>query len=144
MAGQRKESSMDLSSTMTIAAAGMKVQSARLRVTAENLANGESTPQAPGGDPFRRKTVSFVSRHDPGTGLDLVDICRYGVDRGDFELRYQPGHPAADAAGYVKYPNVNPLIEFADMREAQRSYEANLNVLQLARTMIGRTLDLLR
>ena len=91
-----------------------------------------------------RKTVSFVSRHDPGTGLDLVDIRRYGVDRGDFELRYQPGHPAADAAGYVKYPNVNPLIELADMREAQRSYEANLNVLQLARTMIGRTLDLLR
>ena len=75
-------------------------------------------------------------------GLDLVDVRRYGVDRSDFELRYQPGHPAADAAGYVKYPNVNPLIELADMREAQRSYEANLNALQLARTMIGRTLDL--
>ncbi len=135
---------MDLSSAMTIAAAGMKVQSARLRVTSENLANAESTAQVPGGDPFRRKLISFATRWDRAAGLDLVDVRDYGVDRGDFELRYQPGHPAADAAGYVKYPNVNPLIELADMREAQRSYEANLNVLQLARTMIGRTLDLLR
>lgn len=135
---------MDLSSAMTIAAAGMKVQSARLRVTSENLANAESTSQLPGGDPFRRKTISFATHRDRAAGLDLVDVRSYGVDRSDFELRYQPGHPAADAAGYVKYPNVNPLIELADMREAQRSYEANLNVLQLARTMIGRTLDLLR
>ena len=135
---------MDLCSAMTIAAAGMKVQSARLRVTAENLANTESTARVPDGEPFRRKVVSFASHRDRASGLDLVDIDRYGVDRSDFELRYQPGHPAADAAGYVKYPNVNPLIELADMREAQRSYEANLNVLQLARTMIGRTLDLLR
>ncbi|MFZ1426639.1 MAG: flagellar basal body rod protein FlgC [Geminicoccaceae bacterium] len=135
---------MDLSSAMTIAAAGMKVQSARLRVTSENLANAESTSQLPGGDPFRRKIISFATHRDRAAGLDLVDVRDYGVDRSDFELRYQPGHPAADAAGYVKYPNVNPLIELADMREAQRSYEANLNVLQLARTMIGRTLDLLR
>lgn len=135
---------MDLSSAMTIAAAGMKVQSARLRVTAENLANAESTAQAPGGDPFRRKTISFGNRLDRATGLDLVDIQRYGVDRSDFQLRYQPGHPAADAQGYVKYPNVNPLIELTDMREAQRSYEANLNAMQLARSMIGRTLDILR
>ena len=135
---------MDLNSAMTIAAAGMKVQSARLRVTAENLANAESTAQAPGGDPFRRKTISFGNRLDRATGLDLVDIQRYGVDRSDFQLRYQPGHPAADAQGYVKYPNVNPLIELTDMREAQRSYEANLNAMQLARSMIGRTLDILR
>ena len=135
---------MDLTSAMTIAAAGMKVQSARLRVTAENLANAESTALAPGGDPFRRKTISFAERRDRATGLELVDVRRYGVDRGDFELRYQPGHPAADEAGYVKFPNVNPLIELSDMREAQRSYEANLNALQLARQMIGRMLDLLR
>ena len=95
---------MDLTSAMTIAAAGMKVQSARLRVTAENLANAESTALAPGGDPFRRKTISFAERRDRASGLELVDVRRYGVDRGDFELRYQPGHPAADAAGYVKYP----------------------------------------
>ena len=135
---------MDLNSAMTIAAAGMKVQSARLRVTAENLANAESTAQVPGGDPFRRKTISFGNQLDRASGLDLVDIQRYGVDRSDFQLRYQPGHPPADAQGYVKYPNVNPLIELTDMREAQRSYEANLNAMQLARAMIGRTLDLLR
>jgi flagellar basal-body rod protein FlgC len=133
---------MDLTSAMTIAAAGMKVQSARLRVTAENLANAESTARVPGGEPFRRKTVTFASRRDRESGVELVDVRRYGVDPTDFELRHQPGHPGAD--GYVKYPNVNPLIELADMREAQRSYEANLNALQLARAMIGRTLDLLR
>ena len=135
---------MDISSALTIAASGMRAQAARLQVTPENLANAQSTGLAPGGDPFRRRTVSFAERRDRGTGLELVAVGRYGEDATPFELRYQPGHPAADAAGYVKYPNVNPLIELADMREAQRSYEANLNVLQLARTMIGRTLDLLR
>ena len=135
---------MDLSSAMTIAAAGMRAQSVRLRVTAENLANAESTATVAGGDPFRRKTVSFAERADRDSGLELVDVARLGEDGGDFELRYQPGHPAADAAGYVKYPNVSPLIELVDMREAQRSYEANLNAMQLARSMIGRTLDLLR
>lgn len=135
---------MDLNSAMTIAAAGMKVQSARLRVTAENLANAEVTAEAAGGDPFRRKTITFGNERDAASGLDLVDIERQGVDRSAFPMRYQPGHPAADAAGYVKYPNVNPLIELTDMREAQRSYEANLNALQLAKSMIGRTLDLLR
>src|SRR4051795_7113317 len=109
---------MDLSSAMTIAAAGMRAQSARLRVTAENLANAESTATAAGGDPFRRKTVSFAERADRDSGLELVDVARYGEDGSDFELRYQPGHPAAD---YVKYPNVSPLIELVDMREAQRS-----------------------
>lgn len=135
---------MDLNSAMSLAAAGMKVQAARLRVTAENLANAESTSRVPEGDPFRRKTVSFADRRDTETGLSVVDIQRYGVDRSEFPLRYMPGHPAADAGGYVKYPNVNPLIELTDMREAQRSYEANLNAMQLARSMIGRTLDLLR
>jgi flagellar basal-body rod protein FlgC len=135
---------VDLTSAMTIAAAGMKVQSARLRVTAENLANAESTSRVPGGDPFRRKTLVFAGRRDREAGVELVDVRRYGVDPTDFELRHQPGHPGADVKGYVKYPNVNPLVELADMREAQRSYEANLNALQLARAMIGRTLDLLR
>lgn len=135
---------MDLSSVMTIAAAGMRAQSARLQATAENLANAETTGLVPGGDPFRRHTVSFTERRDRGSGLDLVGVGRFGEDTAPFDLRYEPGHPAADANGYVKYPNVNPLIELVDMREAQRSYEANLNALQLARSMIGRTLDLLR
>jgi flagellar basal-body rod protein FlgC len=98
---------MDLTSAMTIAAAGMKVQSARLRVTAENLANAESTARVPGGDPFRRKTVVFASRRDREAGVELVDVRRYGVDPTDFELRHEPGHPGADAKGYVKYPNMN-------------------------------------
>jgi flagellar basal-body rod protein FlgC len=135
---------MDLSSAMTIAAAGMRAQSARLQVTAENLANADTTGLVAGGDPFRRRTISFAERPDRATGLDLVGVSRVGEDMAPFELRYEPGHPAADATGYVKYPNVNPLIELVDMREAQRSYEANLNALQLARTMLGRTLDLLR
>lgn len=135
---------MDLNSAMTLAASGMKVQSARLRVTAENLANAEVTANAAGGDPFQRRTITFGNERDAASGLDLVDIKRQGVDRTAFPLRYQPGHPAADEQGYVKYPNVNPLIELTDMREAQRSYEANLNALQLAKSMIGRTLDLLR
>lgn len=135
---------MDLSSAMTIAAAGMRAQSARLQVTAENLANAESTGLSAGDDPFRRRTVSFTERRDRATGAELVGVSRYGLDASPFELRHEPGHPAADADGNVKYPNVNPLIELVDMREAQRSYEANLNALQLARSMIGRTLDLLR
>jgi flagellar basal-body rod protein FlgC len=135
---------MDLNSAMSVAAAGMKVQAVRLRVTAENLANAESTARTPGGDPFRRKTVSFADHRDRATGLELVEIDRHGVDRSEFPLRHEPGHPGANEQGYVKYPNVNPLIELSDMREAQRTYEANLNALQLARSMIGRTLDLLR
>lgn len=135
---------MDLSSAMTIAAAGMKVQSARLRVTSENLANADSTSLVPGGEPYRRKTISFANRRDRESGLELVDIRRYGVDRSELPLRHEPYHPAANAEGYVRYPNVNTLIELSDMREAQRSYEANLNALTLAKSMIGRMLDLLR
>jgi flagellar basal-body rod protein FlgC len=135
---------MDLSNAMRIATAGMRAQSARLQITAENLANAESTGLVAGEEPFRRKTVSFAPRRDRASGLELVDVRRIGLDRKPFELRYQPGHPAADASGYVKYPNVNPLIELVDMREAQRSYEANLNAMQLAKAMVARTLDLLR
>jgi flagellar basal-body rod protein FlgC len=135
---------MDLSNAMRIATAGMRAQSARLQITAENLANAESTGLVAGEEPFRRKTVSFAPRRDRASGLELVDVRRIGLDRKPFELRYQPGHPAADVSGYVKYPNVNPLIELVDMREAQRSYEANLNAMQLAKAMVARTLDLLR
>ena len=136
---------MDLSTAMRIAAAGMKAQSSRLRVTAENLANAQSTAQVAGGDPYRRKTIAFGSREDrEAGGAELVEIERYGTDASAFELRHEPGHPAADAAGYVKYPNVNEFVELMDMREAQRSYEAKLKTLELARSMIQRTIDLLR
>lgn len=135
---------MDLESSMRIAASGMKAQSARLRVTAENLANAESTSRTPGGDPYRRKTISFAERLDRQLGVELVEVDRFGVDGSAFPMRYEPGHPAADDKGYVKEPNVNPLVEMMDMREAQRSYEANLNAQQQARAMLQKTLDLLR
>jgi flagellar basal-body rod protein FlgC len=135
---------MDLETSMRIAASGMKAQSARMRVTAENLANAQSTATVPGQDPYRRRTISFVNRLDRELGAELVEVGRRGLDRSDFPLRYEPGHPAADERGYVKLPNVNPLIELMDMREAQRSYEASLNAQAQARSMLQKTLDLLR
>ena len=135
---------MDLSKTMRAAAAGMRVQGARMRVVAENLANADSAALAPGGEPYRRKTIAFENAFDRDLGVELVRVARYGVDRSELPMRHEPGHPAADADGYVRMPNVEPLIELMDMREAQRSFEANLNALRLARSMIERTLDLLR
>ncbi len=135
---------MDLETSLKIAAAGMHAQSARLRVTAENLANARSTGETPGDDPYRRKTISFANALDRATGAELVEVRRYGRDTAPFEQRFEPSHPAANDKGYVSYPNVNPLIELMDMREAQRSFEANLAARQQARGMLQRTLDLLR
>ena len=135
---------MDLETSLKIAAAGMHAQSARLRVTAENLANARSTGETPGDDPYRRKTISFANALDRATGAELVEVRRYGQDTAPFEHRFEPSHPAANDKGYVSYPNVNPLVELMDMREAQRSFEANLTALQQARGMLQRTLDLLR
>jgi flagellar basal-body rod protein FlgC len=135
---------MDLAQAMLVAASGMKVQGARMRLVAQNLANAESTGPAPGGQPYRRQTITFENALDAQLGVELVRVARTGTDRSPFPLRYDPGHPAADPDGYVRMPNVNPLLEMIDMREAQRSFEANLNALTLARSMIQRTLDLLR
>ncbi len=135
---------MDLIGAMKISASGMHAQSARLRVTSENLANAASTAEVPGGEPFRRKTISFANELDRELGVDLVKVDRYGTDTAGFEVRYEPSHPAADADGNVLYPNVNPLIELMDMREAQRSFEANLNTMQAARSMVRQLLDLMR
>ena len=135
---------MNLETIMKISAAGMKVQSDRMRVTSENVANAQSTASTPGGDPYRRKTVSFENELSRELGANLVGVKRYGLDRSPFELRHEPGHPAADENGYVKYPNINPLIELMDMREAQRSFEANLSSLQTAKTMASRLIELLR
>jgi len=135
---------MDLEKTLHISAAGLKVQGTRLRTIAENLANAGSTAREPGGDPYRRKVVTFENVLDRELDVDLVGIRKVDVDRGDFELKYQPGHPAADENGYVQMPNVNALIEMADMREAQRTYEANLRVIQASRTMVQQTIELLR
>jgi flagellar basal-body rod protein FlgC len=135
---------MDLNDAMHVAAAGMKVQGTRLRLVAQNLANAHSAGLAPGDDPYRRQTITFKNVLDRQLGVEVVKVARTGVDASDFPLEYEPGHPAADADGYVQMPNVNSLLEVADMREAQRSFEANLSTLSMARSMIRRTLDLLR
>ena len=135
---------MDFSSSLRIAATGLHAQTARMRVIAENLANADSTGKAPGEAPYRRRVPTFETTFDPEVGGKIVEVGRLAYDMSDFTTRYEPGHPAADAAGYVQYPNVNPLIEAMDMREAQRTYEANLNVVTVTRQMLGRTLDILR
>ncbi|AMO72620.1 flagellar basal body rod protein FlgC [Sphingorhabdus sp. M41] len=133
----------ELDTSLTISASGLKAQSTRMRVIAENLANADSTASEPGGDPYRRRVVDF--RAELGRA-DSVGVKVNGVetDRSDFRRIHQPGHPAADAAGYVSMPNVNALVEAADMKAAQRSYEANLNAIEAARAMLSRTVDLLR
>lgn len=133
-----------LGATMKIAGAGLQAQATRLRVVAENLANADSTATTEGGDPYRRKTVSFDSTLDRATGAELVRVKRIGLDRSDFQLVYDPSHPAADEKGYVKRPNVQPLIEMMDMREAGRAFEASMNVIEQSRAMMNRVVDLLR
>ena len=135
---------MDLYKSMHISASGMKVQGARLRVISENIANADSTGQMPGADPYRRKVISFGERMDRELGVPLVEIRNVSEDETEFTRRYDPGHPAADPEGYVMIPNVNTLIEVTDMREAQRSYEANLKVLSTSRAMLEQTLGILR
>lgn len=135
---------MELKNAQKIAASGMRAQGDRLKVIAENLANADSLAKTPGADPYRRKVVTFKSELDRATGANVVKAQKPTRDRSDFELKYEPGHPAANADGYVKTPNVNPIVEMADMREAQRTYEANLNVVDGAKQMISRTVDLLR
>jgi flagellar basal-body rod protein FlgC len=135
---------MDLSKTLKISAAGMQAQNARMRTIAENLANADSLAEAPGADPYRRKMLTFKNVLDRTTGVELVRPDRVIRDKSEFQKRFDPNHPAADADGYVQAPNVNSLIEVMDMRQAQRGYEANLSVIEVAKTMILRTIDILR
>jgi flagellar basal-body rod protein FlgC len=135
---------MDLDKALGIAAAGMDAQTTRLRVIAENLANQDSTGSTPGADPYRRKTVTFQNSMDQEIGTEAVQVKQIGRDGSDFPLHYDPSNPAANADGYVKLPNVNSLVEVMDMREAERSYNANLSVMQAARSMLTRTIDLLK
>ena len=135
---------MDFLKSMAIAASGLRAQAGRMRVISENIANADSTPAKPGADPYRRKILSFSSEVDRELGISKVGIGRIKPDSSDFRLKYEPGHPAADQNGNVKYPNVNPLVEMTDMREAQRSYEANVNLITATRRMIQRTIDILK
>ena len=122
----------------------MRAQSERLRVVAENIANANSVALKPDGTPYQRKTITFTNELDRELGVTLVKVDRIGRDQSPFQLRFEPGHPAANEDGYVQYPNVKSLVEMMDMREAQRSYRANLKVLETTRALAGRTLDLLR
>lgn len=135
---------MELKNAMQISASGMRAQGERLKIISENLANSDSLGKTPGSDPYRRKVVSFKSELDRAMGANLVKAQKPQQDRSDFDLKYDPGHPSANADGYVKMPNVKSVIEMADMREAQRTYEANLNVIDSAKAMLNRTVDLLR
>ena len=135
---------MDFLKSITVAASGLRAQAGRMRVIAENIANADSTAARPGAEPYRRKVPTFRVAMDRALDANIVDLGRVRPDASEFRSKYEPGHPSADAAGYVKYPNVNSLVEMADMREAQRSYEANLNVIGATRRMLQRTIDILR
>src|SRR6201990_391081 len=132
---------MDFLKSMAIAASGLRGQSGRMRGVSENIANADSTAQRAGGNPYRRKIPTFRSEMDRALEAQTVAMGRVRQDPTDFRTKYEPGHPAADANGYVKYPNVNSLVEMNDMREAQRSYEANLNVIGATRRLIQQTID---
>ena len=133
----------DINSAMQISAAGMRAQGARLRIVAENIANANSTAQTPGDDPYRRQVPVFSSYIDNQTGVDLVQVSHVTLDQSAFTLQFDPSHPAADENGYITLPNVNPLVEMMDLREAQRSYEANLGALDTMRAMSVSTLRIL-
>jgi flagellar basal-body rod protein FlgC len=133
-----------LTASLKIAASGLGAQSERLRVVSENLANAQSTGSFPGADPYQRKTITFSAELDRLSGARMVEVSAIANDKTAFPTEFQPGHEAADAAGYVKMPNVNLLVEMADMREANRGYEANLQSIKQARELISMTIDLLR
>lgn len=133
----------DILKTLKISSAGMRAQGARLRVIAENIANADSLARSPEGQPYRRKVVTFRNELDRSIGLPTVRVDQIRPDLSELGRRYQPGHPAADADGYVLTPNINTLIEMMDMRQAQRSYEANLNVIRSSKTMLQNTIAIL-
>ncbi|HWL20456.1 MAG TPA: flagellar basal body rod protein FlgC [Bradyrhizobium sp.] len=134
----------DFGRSMGIATSGMRAQAGRIKVISENIANADSTAATSGADPYRRKIPTFSSALDRTLDAKVVALGKVAPDQSAFRLKYEPANPAADQTGYVKYPNVNPLVEMTDMRDAQRSYEANLNIIGATRRMIQRTLDILK
>ena len=134
---------MDFSTSMTVAAAGMRAQSDRMKIIAENIANANSTSTVAGGDPYRRQIATVKSEFDRTLNATVVDVGKPIQDMSPFRMQYDPGNPAADKQGYIKLPNVNTLVEIMDMREAQRSYEADLTVMDATKSMLARTVDLL-
>jgi flagellar basal-body rod protein FlgC len=135
---------MDFLKTISIATSGLRAQAGRMRILSENLANADSTTPSNGTDPYRRRIPTFRSEVDRALDARVIAMGPVRTDQSDFRLKHEPGHPAADANGNVRYPNVNPMVEMTDMREAQRSYEANINIIGATRRMIQRTLDILK
>lgn len=135
---------MDFMKSIAIAASGLRAQAGRMRIISENIANSDSTAPAQGAEPYRRKIPTFRAEVDRALDARLVKLGRALPDPSEFRLKHEPGHPSADQNGNVKYPNVNALVEMADLREAQRSYEANINVIGATRRMLARTLEILR
>ena len=135
---------MDFFSALQIAAYGMRAQSGRMRVIAENLANADSVSNSATGEPYRRRIPAMVSQFDRELSANVVEMIEPIADQTEFRMQFDPGNPRANAQGYVQMPNVNALVEMMDMRDAQRSYEANIQALEGARSMLVRTIDLLR
>lgn len=135
---------MDFSDSVIMAGSAMKSQGVRIRVASENIANADSVATQPGGDPYRRKMVTFKNELNRTSGLSTVSVDKIIKDQSEFRKKYDPHHPGADKDGYVKLPNVNPMIEMMDIREAQRSFEANLNVIKTARSLLQHTIDVLQ
>jgi flagellar basal-body rod protein FlgC len=135
---------MELINAMNIGASGMRAQSTRLRVVAENLANADTAISADGVNPYRRRLVNFKNELDRASGASMVRVSDITLDRSDYKLNYNPTHPNADPDGYVRMPNVDTMVEMMDMREAQRSYEANVTMIENSRSMLQRTVDMLR
>jgi flagellar basal-body rod protein FlgC len=133
-----------IEAAIDVATSGLEAHSTRMRVISENLANAESTASTPGANPYTRKTVSFEDEMDQASGADLVKVKAIGLDRSPYRVEYDPGNPAADKNGFVKLPNVNLITEMADMREANRSYSANIQVVKQARELFTMTVDLMR
>jgi flagellar basal-body rod protein FlgC len=135
---------MDFIKSLQVAATGLRAQMGRMRVISENIANADSVSQTAGGDPYRRRIVTFNTVLDRQLGAHVVQLGPIQTDSSDFLVKHEPGNPAANAAGDVKYPNVNALVEMTDLRDAQRSYEANLNIVTATRKMMQRTLDIIK
>jgi flagellar basal-body rod protein FlgC len=135
---------VDLVNSMFIASSGMKAQSDRLRIVAQNIANVDTTGSNPNEAPYRRKVVSFENELNRELDADMVKVSDYGVDKSAFPRKYDPSHPAADEAGYIQTPNVNMMIEMVDMREARRAYEANINMVEVSKNLLLQTINILK
>lgn len=136
--------SRGLEGALDVSASGMRAQSERIKVVTENIANSDTTGTDPNDEPYRRKTIFFEEQKEAKSGSSLVAVKKKGTDNSDFKLIYQPSHPAANEEGYVKYPNVDKNLESIDLRDAQRSYEANVSAIENTKQMMERTLDLMR